>query len=121
MHHEILNSCGLDNEGGTLLREAENNLPVLQSFWYNNEEQTMQKYKYNQVAFIEGDKRFVQRAGNWMYAPVTKNGSEPTFEFVDKNFNPLEELNLPADRKKYLEKSLKDFSSFSDKIMSKGK
>ncbi|MCX6198870.1 MAG: sulfatase-like hydrolase/transferase [Bacteroidetes bacterium] len=121
MHHEILNSCGLDNEGGTLLREAENNLPVLQSFWYNNEDQTMQKYKYNQVAFIEGDKRFVQRAGNWMYAPVTKNGSEPTFEFVDKNFNPLEELNLPADRKKYLERSLKDFGTFSDKIMSKGK
>ncbi len=120
MHHEILNSCGLDNEGGTLLRETENNLPVMQSFWYNNEEQTMQKYKYNQVAFIEGNKRFVQRAGNWMYAPVSNNGSEPTFEFVDKNFNPLQELNLPEDRKKYLEKSLKDFSSFSDKIMNKG-
>lgn len=121
MHHEILNSCGLDNEGGTLLRETENNLPVLQSFWYNNEERTMEKYKYNQVAFIEGDKRFVQRAGNWMYAPVYGNGAEPTFEFVDKNFNPLHELNLQADRKKYLEKSLNEFSVFSDKIMNKGK
>lgn len=120
MHHEILNSCGLDNEGGTLLRETENNLPVLQSFWYNNEERTMDKYKYNQVAFIEGDKRFVQRAGNWMYAPVSNNGHEPTFEFVEKNFNPLEELTLAQDRKKYLEKSLKGFGSFSDKIMSKG-
>jgi len=121
MHHEILNSCGLDNEGGTLLRETESNLPVLQSFWYNNEEQTMLKYKYNQVAFIHNDKRFVQRAGNWMYAPVGSNGSEPLFEYVERGFNPVEELNLPAGRKKYLEKSLKDFSLFSDKIMSKEK
>ena len=81
----------------------------------------MQKYKYNQIAFINGDKRFVQRAGNWMYAPVSNNGTEPTFEFVEKNFNPIEELNLPAERKKYLEQSLKGFTEFSNKIMSKGK
>ncbi|HLP22261.1 MAG TPA: sulfatase-like hydrolase/transferase [Chitinophagales bacterium] len=121
MHHEILNRCGLDNEGGTLFTETENNLPILQSYWYNNEEQTMSKYKYNQIAFIEGDKRFVQRAGQWMYAPVGHNTAEPTFEFVDKNFNPLHELNLSPDRKKYLEKSVNDFSQFSEKIMSKGK
>jgi arylsulfatase A-like enzyme len=121
MHYDILNRCGLDNEGKTLFTETENNLPVLQSYWYNNEEQTMAKYKYNQIAFIENDKRFVLRAGNWMYAPVNGNGTEPTFEFVEKSFNPLEELKLTVDRKKYLEKSIADFSIFSDKVMNKGK
>ncbi len=122
MHHEILKSCGLDNEGGSLLNETDNNLPVLQSYWYNNEGKTLDKYKYNQLAFIEGDKRFVLRAGKWMYAPAASNGTEPTFELVDKtSFNPLEELQLSADRKKYLEKSINDFSQFSDKIMNSGK
>lgn len=119
MHHQILKSCGLDNEGGELLTETDNNLPVLQSFWYNNEEKTMQKYKYNQLAFIEGNKRFVQRAGNWMYAPVGNNGAEPTFEWVEKGFNPIEELQVSAERKKLLKKCVKDFGAFSDKIMAK--
>ena len=121
IHHDILSAAGLDNEGFTLMEERENNLPMLQSYWYDNEGHTMDKYKYNQAAFIHEDKRFVKRAGKWMYAPVATNGAEPTFEFVDSNFNPIEELQLPAARKKYVEENFKDFSAFSDKIMNKGK
>ena len=39
----------------------------------------------------------------------------------EKGFNPIEELNLPQDRKQYLEKAMKEFTEFSDKIMNKGK
>ena len=120
MQQDILRACGLHEEG-TLMEERDNNLPLLQSFWYDNDGKTLQKYKYNQMAFIEGDKRFVLRAGNWMYAPATKEGKEPTFEYVQQNFNPLEELRLSEQRKKYLEQSVKDFSVFSEKIMNKGK
>lgn len=122
IHHDIVKAAGLDNEGFTLMEERENNLPMLQSYWYDNESKTMDKYRYNQAAFIEGDKRFVLRNGRWMYAPVKGvNGVEPTFEFVDSNFNPLEELSLPAERKKYLQENMKAFSTFSDKVMNKGK
>ena len=121
LHHDILRSCGLATDEGTLMQEKENNLPLIQSFWYDNDGKTLDKFKYNQVAFIEGDKRFVLRAGEWMYAPVSQNGNEPFFEYVQQNFNPLEELQLEAGRKKYLEQSIKDFSVFSDKIMNKGK
>ncbi len=121
LHHEILHAAGLDNEGFTLMAESENNLPMLQSFWYDNEGRTMPRYKYNQAAFIDGDKRFVHRAGKWMYAPVSTDGAEPTFEYVESNFNPLEALQLPAERKKYLEQNFKTFSTFSEKIMNKGK
>ncbi|MES2620497.1 MAG: sulfatase-like hydrolase/transferase [Bacteroidota bacterium] len=120
LHHDILRAAGLNDEGQTLMGERDNNLPVLESFWYDNEGHTLDKYKYNQTAFIHGDKRFVNRAGNWMYAPVSNNGSEPPFEWVEKGFNPIEESNLSAERKKYLENSLKDFKVFSDKVMSKG-
>lgn len=121
VHYDILRAVGLDNEGKTLMEETEDNIPLLESFWYDNEGQTLPKYKYNQIGFIEGDKRFVQRAGNWMYAPVGNGGAEPTFEYVQNNFNPIQELSLPEKRRKYLEQSFTSFSAFSDKIMSKGK
>jgi len=121
MYHDILRSCGVEVEDGTLMKETESNLPVLQSYWYDNEGRTLPQFKYNQMAFIEGDKRFVLRAGEWMYAPVGEIDREPSFEYVQKEFNPLEELSLTPERKKYLEQSIKDFSVFSDKIMNKGK
>jgi arylsulfatase A-like enzyme len=121
IHHDILRAAGLSDEGFTLFEERENNLPMLQSYWYDNEGRTMEKYKYNQAAFIEGDKRFVLRAGKWMFAPVAPNGIEPTFDYVEPGFNPIQELPLPALRKKYLEENFKAFSVFSDKIMNKGK
>ncbi|MFN8287640.1 MAG: sulfatase-like hydrolase/transferase [Chitinophagales bacterium] len=121
VHYDIVRAAGIHENDNTILQERENNLPVLQSFWYDNEGHTMDKYKYNQMAFIEGDKRFVLRAGKWMYAPVKGAGLEPTFEFVEHGFNPLEAINLPAERKKYLEENIRNFSAFSEKIMNKGK
>jgi hypothetical protein len=77
----------------------------------------LDKYKFNQAAFIEGEKRFVLRAGEWLYAPVGNNGKEPIFEGVEKGFQPLEELNLGTQRKKYLGEAINSFNLFSDKVM----
>jgi arylsulfatase A-like enzyme len=121
IHHDILQAAGADNEGFTLFEERENNLPMLQSYWYDNEGLTMPKYKFNQAAFIHNDKRFVQRAGKWMMAPVGNGGAEPVFEYVENNFNPMEELNFGVERKKYLQQSMNDFSVFSDIVMNNGK
>lgn len=119
MQHDILRAVGIGNNNSTMMEEREDNLPMLESFWYDNEGLTMEKYKYNQAAFIDGDKRFVFRAGKWMYAPVGANGQEPTFEYVEKNFNPIQELQMPVLRKKYLEETFNEFTAFSDKVMSK--
>lgn len=119
MQHDILQAVGIGNNNSTMMEEREDNLPMLESFWYDNEGLTMEKYKYNQAAFIDGDKRFVFRAGKWMYAPVGSNGQEPTFEYVEKNFNPIQELQMPVLRKKYLEETFSEFTAFSDKVMSK--
>lgn len=121
MYHDILRACQIEAGEDTLMNENENNLPLIESFWYDNDGKTMEKFKYNQVAFIEENKRFVLRAGEWMYAPVGDCSNEPVFEYVEKTFNPLEELGLEPGRKKYLEQSIKDFSVFSEKIMNKGK
>lgn len=121
VHYDILRAAGIEENSQTMLQETDTNLPMLQSYWYDNEGHTLDKYKYNQAAFIEGDKRFVLRAGKWLYAPVSKAGEEPTFEAVEQNFNPLEALPLSRERKTYLENQFKNFSVFSEKIMNKGK
>lgn len=122
IHHDILRAAGIAVDERTMLQPTETNLPVLQSYWYDNEGETMQKYKYNQMAFVQGNDRFVLRAGQWMYAPV-QNGTatEPVFDYVEKGFNPLEEVAMPAERRQYLQQRVKEFSEFSDKIMSKTK
>lgn len=121
VHYDILRAAGIEEGSQTLLQETDTNLPMLQSYWYDNEGHTLDKYKYNQAAFIDGDKRFVLRAGEWMYAPVSNSGAEPTFEKVESNFNPLEALQLSRERKAYLENQFKNFALFSEKIMNKGK
>lgn len=121
IHQEILREAGLPADG-TMMAETEENLPLLQSYWYDNEGKTLPKYKYNQFAFIEGNHRFVQRAGQWMAAPVTaNNGQEPVFTYVEKGFNPLQEAGLSAARKKFLEEQYAQYAIFSEKIMNKGK
>lgn len=121
LYHDIRRCAGLEPTAKTMMQEQIDNLPILQSFWYDNEGRTLSKYKYNQMAFINEDKRYVNRAGRWMYAPVSDFGQEPVFDFVEKGFNPLEELKLDTHRKKYLQDATDAFSLFSDKIMNKGK
>jgi len=118
--HDILRAVELKNDGQTMMEETAENLPFLESYWYNNEGRTMEKYRVNQMAFIHGDQRFVLRDKNWMQAPVGPTGvAEPKFQFVEKGFNPIEELSLTVDRKKYLTEQVKNYSAFSDMIMSK--
>lgn len=121
MHYDIIRAAGIHENDNTMMEERENNLPMLQSFWYDNEGHTMDKYKYNQVAFIDGTERFVLRAGKWMHAPVKGPDGEPTFEFVEQGFNPIEAIGLPEARKKYLQENIRNFSEFSNKVMNKGK
>lgn len=122
MQQDILRAVGLTPRSPeTLMEETPHNLPFLQSFWYDNEGKTLDKYKYNQLAFIEGSMRYVWRAGKWMAAPVGAQGDEPRFEYVENNFNPLEEAKLDTERKQYLEERIKEFNVFSDKVMNKGK
>lgn len=122
MYQDILRAVNVKNDGQTMMEETAENLPVLESYWYNNEGRTMEKYKLNQMAFIEKNQRFVLRGEQWMQAPVGETGvNEPKFQAVEKGFNPLEELKLSADRQKYLEEHVKNYKVFSDKIMSKSK
>lgn len=125
MYNDILSAAGAPHDGGTLHEETPDNLPVLQSYWYNNNHETLDRYRYNQMCFIEGNQRFVYRDTvdkkfRWLQAPVDEliGGfkTEPNFEEVEATFDPIEEVVQDTARKEYLRRKVKEFKEFSDKI-----
>ncbi|MFP3853094.1 MAG: sulfatase-like hydrolase/transferase [Anaerolineales bacterium] len=117
IHDEILNLCGLPNRGGSLFSEQAINQPIMQSYWYDNHGQTLDKYKYNQLAFVEGRERYLFRRGQWYSAPRQQElEMEATFKPMGNGLNPVLEAVQDRDRREYLSKQVKDFEEFSDEI-----
>lgn len=110
----------LPNNDSLLFKETAENLPILQSYWYNNMGKTLEKYIYNQFAFIQQDMRYINRNGKWYEAPVSKNCFEPEMTEIP-DIDPIEEIVKDSSRKSYIEKSFKDFSIFSKVILEKAK
>jgi arylsulfatase A-like enzyme len=116
LYDSILDRCGLNHEGASLMREPEASVPVLQSYWYNNKGKTLPKYKYNQFCFVENDTRYVLRNDHWMMAPVSQNGKEPAFESIDRDCDPVEEFVEDKDRYNYLRTSVDAYKAFASQI-----
>ncbi len=118
LYSTILRATG-SNDGISLLSEPEESLPVMQSYWYNNNGSTLSEYKYNQICFVEGEYRYLYRRDQWYVAPVSKNGWEPVFEPLPMHLNPLEEGISTPTRRRQLAQVWSDFKIFSQKIMAK--
>ena len=119
IHQSILEAAGFEKQDANLFEETPRSAPILQSYWYNNDGQTMDKYKYNQICFVEGQDRYVLRGDKWMHAPIIHGGPEPTFQYIGGSTNPIEELKMELEKKKYMLDTVAKFSSFSEEIMRK--
>jgi hypothetical protein len=121
IHQSILEAAGFEKQTANLFEETPYSLPLLQSYWYNNDGRTMEKYKYNQFCFIHDKDRYVLRDGKWMYAPIVEGGTEPTFDYIGTGMNPIHELNMNPEKRQYISDTLEAFNRFSDEIMKKSK
>jgi hypothetical protein len=124
VYNDILMAAGIPSDGDSLFVESPTNLPMLQSYWYNNDNKTLPQFRYNQLCFVQGKDRFVYRDDvdrryRWLRAPVggiNDGKDEPLFEAVASGFNPIEEAVTDQERKAFLRKSFIDFKQFSDNI-----
>ena len=123
IYNDILRKVKPESAGSeSLFQQSALNLPVLQSYWYNSNGQTLDRYRYNQMAFVADGQRYVYRddvdlKASWLSAPV-QNGAakEPVFEPMNSATNPVEELLQDKEQKDYLRKMVKDFKEFSEKV-----
>lgn len=117
LYDDILRTVGHDTGRPGLLEESASNLPVLESYWYNNQGRTLPEYKYNQVCFIDGDMRYLRRNGAWMSSPKQSElEEEKAFEPLPQGFDPVEEMVDDRQRREYLKSTLQNFESFSSTI-----
>lgn len=116
IYHSLLQEVGRPTEKSSILRHPEASYPIMQSFWYNNKGKTQQKYRYNQIAFLHDEHRFMWRNGDWFQAPFQTDYDEPVFEAMGKGINPLEELVQDSERKGYYRQTLQNFETFASKI-----
>jgi len=122
LHNALLDQAGIKADGASLFDENAHNLPILQSYWYNNNGRTLPRYRYNQLCFVQGNDRFVLRNDvtnrfHWLHAPVAaERRVEPLFEALDKNLDPVQEVVEDQDRRAFLSKTLWEFREFSRRM-----
>ena len=120
LFHSIAKKAGYQNlNGHDIFNNNVYNIPISQSYWYNNHGKTMDKYKFNQFCFHYEGMRYLKKNGSWARAKVTNyqgNQEESPFEDMGKGMNPVEELVVDTEVKKYLEKHLNAFLSFEKMI-----
>lgn len=113
VYGSLLSAIGRSQRPSLLLDEPEQSLPVMESFWYNNQGKTLPQYRYNQFAVLEGGVRYALRQGQWSSAAPTVYGEEPVFEPLPRGVNPIEEIVTDVERRARLLAALRDFEGFS--------
>lgn len=119
IHHSILDAIGFD-ETTTLFKNQQFNFPMIQSYWYKHQQGTLEKYRYNQFLFVEGNTRYIKRNEEWYFAPLMLGNfeEEPEYQLL-KNHNPLEEFVKDAEKRKFLDNKLSGWEKFSKSLLDK--
>ncbi len=110
--HGVLREVGHAHGQHHIVDEPERSLPVMQSCWYNNQGKTLQRYRYDQMAFVERDQRFLYRQGEWWTAPVTTVGPEAQFARMPGKSDPIEDVVVP-ERRAVFRQTLAGFKAFA--------
>ncbi len=111
--HGILQEVGDARGHHHITAEPDRSLPVMQSSWYNNQGKTLERFRYDQIAFVEGQTRFLNRQGGWWTAPVATVGPEPVFVRMPVGVDPVEDAVAP-ERRAALHATIRAFRAFAD-------
>lgn len=115
LYHGILSEVGDPRAQFHLVDEPERSFPIMQSAWYNNQGKTLDKFKYNQICFLEGGTRWLRRRDDWFAAPPANDQAEPEFTALPAGVNPIEESVIDPERRGTLRRVLADFEAFSER------
>lgn len=115
VYHDVLAATGAP-DGVRLSENPACASPVMQSCWYNNQGRTLGRYRHNQICFVQGNRRFLHRAGQWHEAPITTDGPEALFQHLPAGTNPLQELSAPPAERAQLQRIFDDFQAYAARV-----
>lgn len=104
----------------SLATEPEASTPILESFWYNNNGKTLDKFKVNQFGFVTGGSRFVHRTDAGWFTAAAQQADEPEarFQALPADADPIAELSDRTERQT-IEQAFTQFTQFSDRVLAK--
>lgn len=114
LHDAILSSAGLVDAPSALLVAPESIPSMTESFWYNNRNKTLPRYRYNQFCFVEDGCRFVLRRNRWLSAPIAEGSDEPAFSPLAEDVDPVEDAVADPRRRAILHNAVRGFTHFAN-------
>ena len=96
LFHSIIRACSHQElNGEDLFTNNMYNMPLTQSYWYNNQGKTLPKYKYNLFCFKHEGKRYLFKNNRWYIAADTdfeKQDEEERFKPLATEVDPLDHI-----------------------------
>ena len=119
LHDTVLKKVGVgDDDLIDLTVDAERSHPVLESYWYNRDGKTLDRYRFNQFAFTHSDQKYVRRNDEWLHGRIANGIPEKDFSPLDKGVNPIEEIDFDNDEERsFLRKQHDDFEVYSNAVL----
>ncbi len=118
IYHSILQKVGYQNHSHQSLFSNEvETIPVSQSYWYNHQGKTQEKYKYNQFVFNVDGKRYLKRNDDWYRGEMTQlnKGAEIPFERIQADFHDIS-TTLNPQVASYIKNQLESYHQFEVKL-----
>lgn len=109
----LLGLVGRPQGRPVLLDDPQDSLPIMSSYWYNNNGRTLPQYRHNQMAFVEDGMRYRRSEGRWSAAPPQLEGVEAAFEPLPADVDPIEDVVTDLERRARLRSYVDGFESFS--------
>lgn len=119
LYGTILHRTGVEAEDGMidLISEPERSEPVLESYWYNRDGKTLDKYRFNQFAFVVDEEKYVRRNKEWLSSKIANGTPETVFKPLPPNTNPIEELDMASERRGFLRDRFHEYDAFSRNVL----
>jgi Sulfatase len=119
--NSILKSCKIKTDkpiSTTLFTQNFDSIPISESFWYNNNGRTLEKYKFNQFSFFYNDVKYIMQGKKWFALEIDENcDGKNELKGLDTNINPIHEINLSKEQRNNIQVKINEFNIFSEKTI----
>jgi arylsulfatase A-like enzyme len=106
-----------DEPSVDLLDDPARSESLLESYWYNRDGKTLDKYRFNQFAFIDGNEKFIRRNDEWLTSEIANGKMESQFKPLASDVNPIEEVDIPEERRSLLREHFDAYEVFSKNVL----